>query len=470
MNLNETKHIYFLGIGGIGMSGLARYFVASGKSVAGYDKTQTPLTDALTAEGISITYKDDVKELPEDLLKDPGKALVVLTPAVPTDLKLWKFFKEKGVEIKKRSEVLGEITAKAFTIAVAGTHGKTTTSTMIAHLLRSAEVDCSAFLGGISKNYNSNLLLGTNLKRLRPKPIMVVEADEYDRSFLTLKPDIAVITSADPDHLDIYGSREKMLESFRQFALQVKDKGVIIVKKGLEEILDLKNVKPKVMTYSLDQDSDFYAKKIAVKRGEFVFDSISSERMIRGIQLPLPGRHNVENAVGAIAVASQMSMFTGNIKNSFANFQGIKRRFEVHVKSSKAVYIDDYAHHPEELNAAISAARELFPSKKITGIFQPHLFSRTRDFADAFAESLSKLDELILLEIYPAREKPIAGINSAMLLDKVKLEKKILVKKEDLLGEIEKRSPQVLMTLGAGDIDAFTGPITELLSKRIQKK
>jgi UDP-N-acetylmuramate--alanine ligase len=454
------------------MSALARYFNAMGKSVSGYDKTKTVLTDELVAEGIEVHFDDSIESIKPEVRSQKSESLIVLTPAIPKDHSELKFFQKNDYLIKKRSEVLGVITEQSFTIAVAGTHGKTTTSSLIAHILRSSEVDCTAFLGGITQNYGTNLLLSDKLKNQKKKskikPIIVVEADEYDRSFLTLHPDIAVITSVDADHLDIYGDQKKMEESYKQFANQMKDGGVLIIKKGVDKILVLGKNGKKLLTYSLHQYSDFYARKIAIKKGQYIFDVVTPEQTIRGMLLGVPGKHNVENAVAAVAVAQQMNVFSGNIKNALSTFKGVKRRFEYHIKSDKLVFIDDYAHHPEELRACISAVKEMYPSKKITGIFQPHLFTRTRDFADEFARSLELLDELILLDIYPAREKPIEGVTSEMLLEKVRTKNKKLVSKKELVKEIRGRELEVLVTLGAGDIDAMVDPIKNELISRIK--
>jgi len=471
MNFENIKYVYFLGIGGIGMSALARYFNAMGKSVSGYDKTRTALTDELVAEGISVHFEDNVDLIQKEAKSEKAETLIVFTPAVPKDHSELRFFQKNEYVIKKRSEVLGMITEQTFTIAVAGTHGKTTTSSLIAHILKSSEVDCTAFLGGITQNYGTNLLLSEKLKNLKKKskikPITVVEADEYDRSFLTLHPDIAVITSVDADHLDIYGDQKQMEESYSQFAGQVKDGGVLIIKKGVDKVLVFEKTGKKLHTYSLHQSSDYYARKIAIKKGEYIFDVVTPEQAIRGMQLGVPGKHNVENAVAAVAVAQHMNVFSGNIKNALSTFKGVKRRFEYHVKSEKLVYIDDYAHHPEELRACISAVKEMYPSKKVTGIFQPHLFTRTRDFADEFARSLELLDELILLDIYPAREKPIEGVSSAMLLEKIRTKNKKIVSKKELVTEIKNREVEVLITLGAGDIDALVEPLKDELMSRI---
>jgi len=470
MTFDNIKYVYFLGIGGIGMSALARYFNVMGKSVSGYDKTRTLLTDELIAEGIPVHFEDNIELISIEARNHKPETLVVYTPAVPKEHSELKYFEKNNYVIKKRSEVLGMITEQSFTIAVAGTHGKTTTSSLIAHILRSSEVDCTAFLGGITQNYGTNLLLSEKLKKKRSKikPIIVVEADEYDRSFLTLHPDIAVITSVDPDHLDIYGDQKQMEESYRQFANQVKDGGVLIIKKGVDKILVIGKSGKKLLTYSLHQSSDFYARKIAIKKGQYIFDVVTPEQAIRGMLLGVPGKHNVENAVAAVAVAQQMNVFSGNIKNALTTFKGVKRRFEYHIKTDKLVYIDDYAHHPEELRACISAVKEMYPSKKVTGVFQPHLFTRTRDFANEFARSLELLDELILLDIYPAREKPIEGVTSEMLLKLVSMKNKKLIHKKELVQEIKNRELEVLITLGAGDIDTLVEPIKNELMTRVK--
>src|ERR1051326_4066423 len=472
MDFEKIKYVYFLGIGGIGMSALARYFNAMGKSVSGYDKTKTSLTDELVAEGIEVHFDDNIESVKSEIRNSKPEVLVVLTPAVPKDHSELNFFQKNNFEIKKRSEVLGAITEQAFTIAVAGTHGKTTTSSLIAHILRSSEVDCTAFLGGITQNYGTNLLLSEKLKsqkrKSKIKPIVVVEADEYDRSFLTLKPDIAVITSVDADHLDIYGDKKEMEKSYALFANQVKEGGWLIIKKGVDKVLGVEKKENKI-TYSLQQQSAYYARKISIKKGEYIFDAVTPEQAIRGLVLGIPGKHNVENAVASVAVAQRMNVYSGNIKNALSTFKGVKRRFEYHVKTNSLVYIDDYAHHPEELRACISAVKEMYPQKKVTGIFQPHLFTRTRDFANEFARSLELLDELILLDIYPAREKPIEGVNSEMLLEKIRTKNKKLVSKKELLKEIKDREIEVLITLGAGDIDTLIEPIKNELLARVKK-
>jgi UDP-N-acetylmuramate--alanine ligase len=465
LKLDEIKYIYFLGIGGIGMSALARYFKAKGKDVSGYDKTRTKLTDELSAEGIDIHFDDNIELVKSEIRNAEGSknnVLIVVTPAVPKDHSEYVYFKQLRFTIKKRAEVLGAITKQAHTIAVAGTHGKTTTSSLTAHILKSSGMDITAFLGGITQNYNTNLLLASAGKE---KEIIVVEADEYDRSFLTLYPQVAVITSMDADHLDIYGSREYVEESYSLFSQQVGE--TLIIKKSIEQTLKYGERSP--LTYTLNGEADFSARNLKIEEGQYVYDIQTPAGMIGNVTLGLPGMHNVENSIAATAAAKQMGVSDDAIRSALASFRGVKRRFDYQVKTKELVYIDDYAHHPEELRACISSVRQLYPGKKITGIFQPHLYSRTRDFANEFAESLGLLDELILMEIYPARELPIEGVTSSMLLDKVKLGSKKIVQKAGLVDEIKTRDLQVLLTMGAGDIDTFVEPIKAELEKRITK-
>lgn len=469
MDLSKIHSVYFLGIGGIGMSALARYFNAMGKKVAGYDKTPTRLTDELIAEGIDIHFDDHIRNIPtyiKALPFDVDNILIVFTPAVPKDHSEYVFFNLNGFNIKKRAAVLGMITQSEYTISVAGTHGKTTTSSLVAHILKSAGLDPSAFLGGISQNYNTNLLLSERLKVQNDSSdkvhLVVVEADEYDRSFLTLHPEIALITSVDADHLDIYGDAGQVEESFSLFAKQVKSK--LILKKNIVSKINSDGKTP--ITYAVNDDSaDYFAHKIRIENGFYIYEIITPFTVFENITLGLPGLHNVENSVAAVAIACQLNISERVIRESLASFKGVRRRFDYHIKTEKLIYIDDYAHHPEELKACISSAKEMYPDKKITGIFQPHLFSRTRDFADDFARSLDLLDECILMEIYPARELPIAGITSQMLLDKMKLSDKRICQKEDLLTELASKNLEVLMTMGAGDIDTFIEPIIKQLTK-----
>jgi UDP-N-acetylmuramate--alanine ligase len=448
MELENIKRVYLIGIGGIGMSGLARYFKKRGCVVCGYDKTITPLTSAMRNEGISVVYQDEEDNLKISFLENDLETLIIYTPAIPKDSKILNFFKSGGFSLKKRSEVLGIISKGMYTIAVAGTHGKTTTSSIIAHVLKDSGHDCSAFLGGIATNYDSNVLFGEN-------NTMVVEADEFDRSFLTLYPDVAIVTSMDADHLDIYGDRSHLVESFTQFVSQIKDGGRLIYKKGLE----LKGGK----TYSANVLADIQAVNVKVKDGSFYFDFKNADIVIENIQLGLPGLHNIENAVAAIEVALHLGIEPEKIKNALAGFLGVKRRFEYILKDPKHTYIDDYAHHPEELRACIQAVKTLYPDKKLTTIFQPHLFTRTRDFAKGFSEVLSMTDELIMLDIYPARELPIEGVSSAMILDKVSINAKQISSKEQTLDYIRAKKPELLLTVGAGDIDTLIVPLKEIL-------
>ena len=448
MELSNIQRVYFVGIGGIGMSGLARYFHKRGCAVCGYDRTPTTLTNNLIAEGIRIVFEDNEELIPVEYKEPSAETLIIYTPAIPKDSKILNFFRTAGFAIKKRSEVLGIISKGMFTIAVAGTHGKTTTSSIIAHILKDSGNDCSAFLGGIATNYNTNVLFGSN-------NVVVVEADEYDRSFLTLHPDIAVVTSMDPDHLDIYGAKEQLTESFQQFASQLKENGVLINRQGL----DLQNG----LTYAADNEAPVHAGNIRIEDGPFVFDFSNGAQVIEGISLGLPGLHNIENAVAAIQVALFLKIPAEKIKTSLANFRGVKRRFEYIVKTARHIYIDDYAHHPEELRACITAVKALYPDKELTTIFQPHLFSRTRDFADGFGDVLGLTDRLILLEIYPARELPIEGVDSKLVLDKVALADKLICSKTEALELIRQQKPQLLLTVGAGDIDTLVQPLKMIL-------
>lgn len=448
MNIDKIKRVYLLGIGGIGMSGLARYFRRLGCEVAGYDRTSTELTRALEAEGMPVTYSDDVATVPANFQEPSEETLLIFTPAIPKDLALKAFFVNQGHELFKRSQVLGFISASRFTIAVAGTHGKTTTSTMVAHILKDSGYDCSAFLGGISSNYQNNVLFGEN-------NVVVVEADEYDRSFLTLHPNIAIVTSADADHLDIYGDPEELVTSFKLFLDRVVDGGDKIVKKGLPFSGNI--------TYSREEQCDAYAENVHVRDGEFYFDYHSADLTIKDIHLGIPGLHNVENAVAAITVAKLLEIDADKIVQALSNFKGVKRRFEFLVRTKEHVYIDDYAHHPEELRAFLTSMKKLYPNKKLTVVFQPHLFTRTRDFIDGFAEVLGLADELLLMEIYPARELPIEGVDSSWLLSKIELENKRLVSPEEVLEIVKSESPELVVTVGAGDIDKLVKPLSDIL-------
>jgi len=451
------KSVYFIGIGGIGMSNLARYFMSQGISVAGYDRVETPLTKALTAEGAQIHYEDRVQLVPAEFLTKE-KTLIVYTPAVPASHSELQYFRQNDFTVMKRAQVLGEITKTSDAVCVAGTHGKTTVSSMIAHLLRQSEVDCNAFLGGILKNYGTNLLLSDKSR------ITVVEADEYDRSFHWLQPWIAIITSADPDHLDIYGTPEAYRESFEHFTSLIRKNGYLILKKNIS-VTPRVDESVKVFTYS-ESEGDFHAENIRIGGGEIIFDFVSSDNRITDIQLGAPVKVNIENAVAAIAAAALSGVKPDEIRVAMKTFGGAKRRFDFQLKTPEIVFIDDYAHHPQELAASIRSIRQLYPDRKVTGVFQPHLYSRTRDFADDFAQSLSLLDDVILLDIYPAREEPIPGITSRIIFDKIRSKEKTLLKKAELLNFLKDKDMEVLVTLGAGDIEQLLPEIKQLLEKR----
>lgn len=455
-DFDNIQSVYFLGIGGIGMSAIARFFHAQGKKVAGYDKTPTPLTAELEREGIAVHYKDDPSAIGSDFIAAKN-TLVVLTPAIPSDHKEWAFFKENGFTVLKRSQVLGILADHHYTVAVAGTHGKTTTSTMIAHLLRHAGVPCSAFLGGISKNFQTNLLIG---HAQGGRHVLVVEADEYDRSFLTLHPDVAIITSMDPDHLDIYGTEGDMQDTYRMFAGQVKKEGCLIHREGLP----IGQVQADTLTYSLNGPANAFASTITIRDHQYRFDWTDGKETYNDLTTQLPGSHNVENAIAAVAAVKRLGLSEGQIREGLAAYTGVRRRFDYQVRNEECIYVDDYAHHPEELRACIRSARDLYPGRHLTGIFQPHLFTRTRDFVDGFAESLSLLDRLLLLDIYPARELPIPGITSKVILDKVTIADKQLIQKDDVIGFLRSHPVEVLLTLGAGDIDQLVDPIRNLLT------
>ena len=449
--------IYFVGIGGIGMSNLARYFMSQGKRVAGYDRVETPLTRALVAEGAHIHYEDNLQFIPDEFL-DKDSTLVVYTPAIPASHSELQYFRQNGFTLMKRAQVLGEITKTSDAVCIAGTHGKTTVSSMIAHLLRQSTVDCNAFLGGILKNYGTNLLLS------HKSNITVAEADEYDRSFHWLRPWIAVITSADPDHLDIYGTPEAYRESFEHFTSLIRPDGYLILKKGAP-VTPRVNSGVKIFTYS-ETEGDYHAENIRIGGGEIVFDYVSPSGKITDISLGVPVKVNIENAVAAIASAQLCGVTPDEIRAAMRTFGGAKRRFDFLLKTPNLVFIDDYAHHPNELTASIQSIRQLYPDKKVTGVFQPHLYTRTRDFVDEFAQSLSLLDDVVLLDIYPAREEPIEGITSQIVFDKITSKEKVLLKKAELIPFLKNKELEVLVTLGAGDIERLLPEIKEMLEKR----
>jgi UDP-N-acetylmuramate--alanine ligase len=459
IDINKISSVYFLGIGGIGMSALARYFNGKGVKVSGYDKTETALTKRLVAEGIDIHFTDDVS------LIDKNAGIVVYTPAVPSSHSELNFYKKNNYTLLKRSDVLGLLTEKSFNVCVAGTHGKTTTSAMVAHILKDSGYGCNAFLGGIAANYDTNFWGSTN-------NVSVAEADEYDRSFLKLSPDVAIITAMDADHLDIYGTEEKMQDAFVEFTSKIKDNGCLIVKHGLKRMNDFK-VKD-ICTYSFaDKNANIHIDNLEIKNGAYQFDVVNNFWILKDVVLNMGGLHNIENVIAAIGVAKYLKIDDDKIKTAVSSFAGVKRRFEYVLKTDGLVFIDDYAHHPEELRALIEGAKNLFPSKKCTVIFQPHLFSRTKDLADGFAEVLSMADETILLPIYPARELPMEGVTSELIASKMEKANVRILDKNELLQYLQsfKVPPSegfreaLVITAGAGDIDTLVEPIKKLLLK-----
>ena len=458
MDVNTLKAVYFIGAGGIGMSALVRYFLSIGKKVGGYDRTPSELTEKLIAEGAFIHYEESAENIPADFL-DVATTLIVYTPAIPTTHAELTYFQNNGFTIQKRSQVLGLLTQSGKGLCVAGTHGKTTTSTMTAHLLHQSSVGCNAFLGGISKNYGTNLLLSEESEYI------VIEADEFDRSFHWLTPFATVITATDADHLDIYGTKEAYLESFNHYTSLIRQGGALIVRKGIE-------LEPRLQegvtlyTYSREE-GDFHAENIRIGNGEIIFDYISPFGNIKDIQLGVPVAINIENGIAAMALAQISGASNDEIKAAMVSFKGVDRRFDFKIKNDKVVFLSDYAHHPEEIKQSILSMRALYEDKKITGIFQPHLYTRTRDFYQEFADSLSLLDEVILTEIYPARELPIEGVSSRLIYDHLhpNVEKE-LCKKEDILDILKQKKIEVLMTLGAGDIENYVQPICEILSQQ----
>lgn len=449
IEIKNIKKIYFLGVGGIGMSALARYFNERGVAVSGYDKTETVLTKKLEEEGIKIHYEDNIEFI------DKAAELVVYTPAVPKDHKELNYFLQNNYRLVKRSEVLGAITNSSYSICVAGTHGKTTTSTMVAHILQHSGYGCNAFLGGIAVNYNSNFWSDKN-------NVSVVEADEYDRSFLKLSPDVAIINSMDPDHLDIYGTAENVEQAFIEFSERIKPGGLLLSKYGLKRTDDLKAHEH--LTFHLhNENASVYAANVKMENGSYRFDVLMQYWELRDVVLNMGGLHNIENMIAAISVAHYLEIDNNKIREAVAAFRGVKRRFEYIVKNEQHVMVDDYAHHPQELRALLSGAKALFPNKKCTVIFQPHLYSRTKDFADGFAESLDLADEVILLPIYPARELPMEGVDSEMILSRMMNKNKMVLSKTELLGWIKNNKTELLITAGAGDIDTMVEPIKNIL-------
>ena len=460
MEMQKITSVYFVGAGGIGMSALARYFRAKGKQVAGYDKTPSDLTAALIEEGIRIHYTDDITLIPEDC-KQIDSTLVIYTPAIPETHTELNYFKTNGFTLMKRARVLGEITRTERGLCVAGTHGKTTTSSMLAHLLKQSHVDCNAFLGGILKNYNSNLMLSDK------SDLAVIEADEFDRSFHWLNPYMAVITAVDPDHLDIYGTPAAYRESFEHFTSLIRPDGCLVMKKGLQLQPRLPEG-TKLYTYSATEEADFFARNIRIGNGDILFDFVTPGGCIPDVKLGVPVKVNIENGVAAMALAWLNGVTSEEIRRGMETFAGPVRRFDFHLKKDNIVLLDDYAHHPAELKASIQSVKELYPDKKVTGIFQPHLYTRTRDFAADFAASLSLLDELILLDIYPAREEPIPGVTSQIIFDRVTIPNKRMIRKEELLDLVQKEAAsfEVVLMVGAGNIDRLVEPVKQILEKR----
>lgn len=458
MELKDIKSVYFVGAGGIGMSAIARYFLHLGIVVAGYDKTPSNLTKELEKEGMLIHYDEDVEKIPA-ACKDAASTLVIYTPAIPQEHKELTFFRENGFTIEKRAQVLGTLTRTHKGLCVAGTHGKTTTSTMCAHIMHQSHVDCNAFLGGISKNYGTNYILSDK------SDYVVIEADEFDRSFHWLRPWMSVITATDPDHLDIYGTKEAYLESFRHYTELIQPNGALIIHKNLEM---QQNVQPgvKVYEYSLNE-GDFHAENIKIDNGEITFDFISPIENIEGVELGQPVPINIENGVAAMALAQLNGCTAEEIKQGMKTYEGVERRFDFKIKNDKHVFLSDYAHHPKEIYQSVKSIRELYKTRKITAIFQPHLYTRTRDFYKDFADSLSMLDEVILCDIYPAREEPIPGITSKLIYDNLKPGvEKSMIHKEDVLDLVKNRDFDVLIVLGAGDLDNYVPQMAEILKQK----
>lgn len=452
IQLSQFNRAYFIGIGGIGMSALARYFNAIGWEVAGYDKTPSPLTDELQNEGIKVHFEDFGPSIPAQF-KVKEQTLVIYTPAIPKNLGELLFFQHAEAQLFKRSEVLGLLTRQSKGLGVAGTHGKTTTSSMLAHILNESQLKCNAFLGGIATNFNSNLVLNPRSE------YTVIEADEFDRSFLKLTPFASIITSTDPDHLDIYGDASVFLEGFQMYAQLIQTEGCLVKKEGLEV-----SSKAKTISYAIEsKTADYSGNDLRFVEGKFLMNVRTPNGVMANVQLGIPGIHNAENAVACIALTQFLGLCEEEIRLGLSTFLGVKRRFEYKVKKEDLVYIDDYAHHPTEIHALVSSVRLLYPGKKITGVFQPHLFSRTRDFFDGFAKELSALDEVILLPIYPAREEPIAGVTSDVLLEKISAPSKMLLSPSEALGYVSKTESGVVLTIGAGDIDRIVEPLKNAL-------
>ncbi|HLT71378.1 MAG TPA: UDP-N-acetylmuramate--L-alanine ligase [Cyclobacteriaceae bacterium] len=464
MDTWQYHNVYFLGIGGIGMSALARWFHRKGVSVSGYDRTQTKLTDELASEGMHVHYVDSVENIPGEVKDDKAGTLIVYTPAIPKDHQELNYLRNEGYTLMKRSEVLGLITKGHTTIAVAGTHGKTTTSSLIAHILRQAGKNMVAFLGGVTANYESNLVMHGEAGE---NTIVVAEADEFDRSFLRLFPRIAVVTSADPDHLDIYGDHDQLVGSFKDFIRQINEGGDLVIHETIADRLAGDTDRVNKHTYSLTR-GQFFASNVTARSGFFEFD-LHGFATVEKIVLGVPGFHNVENAIAASVAVSLCGVEMHSIREALKSFKGVKRRFEFIVKTSKVIFIDDYAHHPAEIEAFLGSVRTMYPERRLTAVFQPHLYTRTRDFAEGFSRSLSIADELILMDIYPARELPIPGVDSDMLMKDVTSEVKIRCSKEDLMNVLEQRDFSLIVTIGAGDIDTFVEPIRTMLERKYEE-
>ena len=458
MDINNIKSVYFIGAGGIGMSAIVRYFLTNGYNVGGYDKTPTPLTERLIAEGAQIHYDERVESIPQ-CFKDKEQTLVVFTPAIPEEHEELQWFRKNGFEVQKRAQVLGYISMKLKAVCAAGTHGKTTTSTMAAHLLHQSGIDCNAFLGGISKNYGTNYILSEK------SDLVVIEADEFDRSFHWLRPYMTVITSTDPDHLDIYGTKEAYLESFRKYTSLIQPGGYLIIHKGLEMEAD---VQEGVTVYEYSRhEGDFHAENIRIGNGEIIFDFVSPKGTIKDIKLGVPVSINIDNGIAAMALAQLCGATDEELRRGMETFGGVDRRFDFKVKNERVVYLSDYAHHPSEIEQSVKSIRELYADKKIAAIFQPHLYTRTRDFYKEFADSLSLLDEVFLCDIYPAREEPIEGVTSKLIYDNLRDGiKKHLITKDEIMESVENGDFDVLITLGAGDIENYSAQIAEALNRR----
>ena len=459
MNVDLYKNIFFVGIGGIGMSALARYFNKKNKSVYGYDMTKSDLCIQLQNEGVDIIYNDNSSNIFQDIYQsDTNETLIIYTPAIPSDNNILQFFNDRSFEIIKRSEALGYISKDAYTVAIAGTHGKTTTSTMLAHILKSSGNNPTAFLGGISHNYNTNFLFSES------SSILIVEADEFDRSFLHLHADIAIITSIDVDHLDVYNDKSDLLLAFNQFVAQIKLNGFLVIEDSVKHEIEL-NKQINIESYSTTSICDYYSENISCNNSKMIFDmKFCKNKFINNIELNMPGNHNVSNAMSAIIVSSYLGVDKSNIKKAIKTFNGVYRRFDIHIDNKKLVYIDDYAHHPEEVLATINTTKKMYPSRKITVVFQPHLFSRTKDFAKEFSVSLKDADDLVLLDIFPARENPIEGIDSYMLLNLCTNNEKEVCTKDSLIPLLKNKKIDILLTLGAGDVSTLVQPIKHMLN------